>query len=101
MGAACPLESKQPRDPLSDFNGPGKPDTAGEPRARQRRPLPWQRSLHPQGSPEGCSFGPCHPVGPLGSSLSPSQSRDGVGQPQVRKEGLGRCRPGQWAKLSL
>ncbi|MXQ86500.1 hypothetical protein E5288_WYG003086 [Bos mutus] len=31
MGATRPLECEQPRDPLSDFNGPGKPEIAGEP----------------------------------------------------------------------
>lgn len=67
MGATRPLECEQPRDPLSDFNGPGKPEIAGEPRAGQRRPLPAPRSPGPQGSLERCSFQPSHRVGPLGS----------------------------------
>uniref|UniRef100_A0A4W2E088 Kinesin-like protein n=1 Tax=Bos indicus x Bos taurus TaxID=30522 RepID=A0A4W2E088_BOBOX len=60
MGATRPLECEQPRDPLSDFNGPGKPEIAGEPRAGQRRPLPGPRSPGPQGSLERCSFQPSH-----------------------------------------
>nr|XP_027833682.2 kinesin-like protein KIFC3 isoform X3 [Ovis aries] len=60
MGATCPLECEQPRDPLSDFNGPGKPEIAREPRAGQRRPLPGPKSPGPQGSLERCSFEPSH-----------------------------------------
>lgn len=58
MGAARPLRSEQPRDPPSDFFGPGEPDPAGDPRACRPRALPGRKAPHPQGSLEGCSPGP-------------------------------------------